>query len=66
MPPPAGKYDFVVDPGNRSSTYGLICDRVPHGAAVLDIGCACGNLALALDQGPLIGTCSVSPRPGGG
>jgi methionine biosynthesis protein MetW len=39
-----------VDPGNRNSTYGLICDRVPHGAAVLDIGCACGNLALALER----------------
>jgi len=40
MPPPAGKYDFAVDPGNRNSTYGLICDRVARGAAVLDIGCA--------------------------
>jgi len=30
MPTDAGKYDFVVDPSNRNSTYGLICDRV-HG-----------------------------------
>jgi methionine biosynthesis protein MetW len=50
MPPPAGKYDFAVDPGNRNTTYGLICDRVPRGAAVLDIGCASGNLALALER----------------
>ncbi len=50
MPSDAGKYDFVVDPGNRNSTYGLICERVPEGAAVLDIGCSSGNLGLVLER----------------
>ncbi len=50
MPSDAGKYDFAVDPGNRNSTYGLICDRVPEGAAVLDIGCSSGNLGLVLER----------------
>ena len=50
MPSDAGKYDFVVDAGNRNSTYGLICDRVPQGAAVLDIGCSSGNLGLVLER----------------
>lgn len=50
MPTDAGKYDFVVDPSNRNSTYGLICERVPAEAAVLDIGCSSGNLGLALER----------------
>jgi methionine biosynthesis protein MetW len=50
MPTDAGKYDFVVDPKNRNSTYGLICDRVPLEAAVLDIGCSSGNLGLVLER----------------
>jgi len=50
MPTDAGKYDFVVDPSNRNSTYGLICDRVPSEAAVLDIGCSSGNLGLVLER----------------
>jgi methionine biosynthesis protein MetW len=50
MPPDAGKYDFVVDPSNRNSTYGLICDRVPEGASVLDVGCSSGNLGLVLER----------------
>ena len=50
MPTDAGKYDFVVDPSNRNSTYGLICDRVPEGASVLDVGCSSGNLGLVLER----------------
>ncbi len=50
MPNGAGKYDFEVDLENRNSTYGLIGERVPAGAAVLDIGCASGNLGLALER----------------
>ncbi|EQD32065.1 Methyltransferase type 11, partial [mine drainage metagenome] len=50
MPSAAGKYDFEVDPSNRNSTYGLICDRVPEGSAVLDIGCSSGNLGLVLER----------------
>ena len=50
MPSDAGKYDFEVDPHNRNSTYGLICERVPEGSAVLDIGCSSGNLGVALER----------------
>jgi len=50
MPNDAGKYDFTVDPGNRNSTYGLIVERVPEGAEVLDIGCSSGNLGLVLER----------------
>ncbi|MHB1499924.1 MAG: methyltransferase domain-containing protein [Candidatus Dormibacteria bacterium] len=50
MPSDAGNYDFEVDPSNRNSTYGLIFGRVPDGSAVLDIGCASGNLAVALER----------------
>ncbi len=46
----AGSYDFPVDPDNLNTTYGLICHRVPTGSQVLDIGCASGNLALALER----------------
>jgi methionine biosynthesis protein MetW len=45
----AGKYDTPVDPDNVNSTYGLICRRVPRGADVLDLGCAGGGLAKALE-----------------
>jgi methionine biosynthesis protein MetW len=47
----AGNYDFKVDPDDVNSTYGLIYRRVPHGAEVLDLGCASGNLALSLEKG---------------
>ncbi len=50
MPSDAGKYDFEVDPHNRNSTYGLICERIPEGSAVLDIGCSSGNLGVALER----------------
>lgn len=50
MPNGAGKYDFEVDLENRNSTYGLIGERVPTGAAVLDIGCASGNFGVALER----------------
>jgi SAM-dependent methyltransferase len=50
MAPGAGKYDTPVDPGNLNSTYGLICQRVPLGAEVLDLGCAAGGLAMALES----------------
>lgn len=46
----AGNYDFEVDPENLNTTYGLIYRRVPEGAEVLDLGCASGNLALALEK----------------
>jgi methionine biosynthesis protein MetW len=51
MAPGVGSYDFAVDPDNLNSTYGLIYRRVPAQAEVLDIGCASGNLALALEKG---------------
>lgn len=50
MPSGGGRYDFEVDTTNRNSTYGLIYERVPEGASVLDIGCSSGNLGLALER----------------
>lgn len=50
MPSGGGRYDFEVDPTNRNSTYGLIFERVPEGASVLDIGCSSGNLGLTLER----------------
>jgi len=49
MPPGAGKYAWPVDPGSLHSPYGLISELIPSGSDVLDLGCATGNLALALE-----------------
>jgi len=48
LPLAAGRYDFPVDLGDLASAAGLIARHVPAGAAVLDIGCASGNLLAAL------------------
>src|ERR1039458_463059 len=50
MVPAAGRYDTPVDPENSNSTYGLICQRVPMSSDVMDVGCAGGGLAMALES----------------
>ena len=50
MVPAAGRYDTPVDPENTNSTYGLICRRVPMSSDVMDVGCAGGGLAMALES----------------
>jgi methionine biosynthesis protein MetW len=64
MAPGAGKYDTPVDPENANSTYGLICRQVPKGADVLDLGCAGGGLARALEtaRGCRVLACDIDPE----
>ncbi len=50
MPSAAGSYDYGVDSSNLNTTYGLIMSLVPEGSRVLDLGCASGNLARALEN----------------
>ncbi len=45
---PGGHYDFPVDLRDPTTAPAILAQHVPPGAAVLDIGCASGNLLLAL------------------
>lgn len=60
----AGRWDFLDSPAQRARHHaiaGLISDRYPSGARVLDVGCGLGTLFSALRGGRYHGV-DVSPR----
>jgi methionine biosynthesis protein MetW len=56
-------YDDLVGARGLSESHRLLLDAVPHGARVLDVGCAGGYLAVALREARGASVLGVEPDP---